>query len=562
MPLDPVTVEVIGHHLHAIAEQMKRVIIRTALNPIINEVLDFSTGVFDARGRLAAQASGLSMFLGTLDWAVAAVIEKFGDDLGPGDVFLTNDPYAGGGTHLNDVTAVSPVFDEAALIGFVASRAHWTDVGGAVALSVQPDAQEIYGEGLVLPVVRIHHRGEVNDGVMEIIHSNVRLSEEGFGDLEAQLAAARIGATRLVELSRKYDRPTLADSIEELQDANETLTRQRLLEIPDGVYTGEDFLDDDGIGGPRTRIRVRAKKSGETLHLDFTESAAANPSAYNVTLCSLVSACRVILKCITDPKGPTNDGSFRPLTVTARPGTVVHATRPTAVSLYGEPARRAIDAVWCALAPVLPNDLPAGHFGTIAGLAMAGWDDRQDPPKPVTFQGPNAGGWGAGNGHQGESALCCITNGDTRNNPVEVIEATSPLLVRRYGLRTDSGGAGQWRGGLGTVYEFEVVTGGPFRLTCALGRTELAPFGVEGGLDGATNELEVWRGGKVVAKLARTTAFPLEKGDRVLLKTGGGGGYGDPKRRDRAAIEEDLEMGYITPDEAKIHYDWKPETTS
>ena len=256
MPLNPITVEVIGHHLHAIAEQMKRVIIRTALNPIINEVFDFSTGVFDARGRLAAQASGLSMFLGTLDWAVAAVIEKFGDDLGPGDVFLTNDPYAGGGTHLNDVTAVSPVFDEAALIGFVASRAHWTDVGGAVALSVQPDAQEIYGEGLVLPVVRIYQRGEVNDGVMEIIRSNVRLSEEGFGDLEAQLAAARTGATRLIELSRKYARPTLAGSIEELQDANETLTRQRLLEIHiDRDWSNVRFGSQAEVSGGHRNVR-------------------------------------------------------------------------------------------------------------------------------------------------------------------------------------------------------------------------------------------------------------------------------------------------------------------
>jgi len=544
---DAIVTEVIGHHLTAIAEQMKRTIVRTAMNPIIYEVLDFSTGVFDGRGTLAAQASGLSIFLGTLDWAVAAAIRKFGvAGLADGDVVLTNDPYVGGGTHLSDVSVIAPVYFERRLIGFVASRAHWNDIGGAVPLSVQTNARDIYAEGLTFPIVRLFRRGEPNRDVFDLISANVRQSALQIGDLEAQLAAARVGSSRLVALAKKYGAATLARAIRHLQAAAEVRTRGKIRRIPDGTYFGEDFLDDDGVGGPPTRIAVRVDKRADRLHCDFSDSAPSTPSGYNMTRCSLVSACRVLVKAITEPHGPTNDGNFRPLTVTARPGSVVDAVHPTPVSLYGEPARRAIDAVWRALAPVAPELLPAGHFGTIAGLAIAGWDDRTQPPLRVSFQGPNGGGWGAAPGRDGESALCPVTNGDTRNTPAEVIEAKAPLRVRRYSLRPDSGGEGEWRGGLGTVYEFEVLTGGPFFMTCALGRTTFPPFGIAGGGPGATNVVEIERDGRIVATLARATAVSLLKGDIVRVMTGGGGGYGEPARRSAAAIQRDLDLGYVT----------------
>jgi N-methylhydantoinase B len=544
---DPITTEVIGHHLTSIAEQMKRTIIRTAMNPIIYEVLDFSTGLFDARGALAAQASGLSLFLGTLDWAVAAAIEKYGlADLADGDVILTNDPYTGGGTHVSDVSVIAPVHHQRRLIGFVASRAHWNDIGGAVPLSVQTNARDVYAEGLNFPVVRLFRRGKLNRDVYDLIAANVRQSALQLGDLQAQIAATRVGASRLIALAAKYGRLTLAAAIGQLQSAAEARTRRRIRGIPDGTYFGEDFLDDDGVGGPPSRIAVRVDKRADHLHLDFSDSAPANPSGYNMTRCSLVSACRVLVKAITEPFGPTNDGNFRPLTVTARSGSVVDAAHPTPVSMYGEPARRAIDALWRAVAPVIPDRLPAGHFGTIAGLAISGWDDRVHPPARVTYQGPNGGGWGASRNRDGESALCAVTNGDTRNTPVEVIEAKAPLRVRRYTLRADSGGEGEWRGGLGTIYEFEVLTGGPFFLTCALGRTSIPTFGVDGGLPGAMSVVEILRAGEVVATLARATAVTLQKGDIVRLMTGGGGGYGDPRCRSKEAIRHDLELGYVT----------------
>lgn len=544
---DRITREVIRHALVATADEMKETLGRSAYNPIINEVLDFSCGVFDALGRLAAQAAGLTIFLGTLDWAVRAVRDKRGAEaLEPGDVFLTNDPYAAGGTHLNDVCAVAPVFHDGALLGFVASRAHWTDVGGAAPLSVQPDARELYAEGLILPVVRLVRGGVVDTELLDLIRANVRDPETQLGDLRAQLAAADVGARRFTGLAARYGADGLERAMADIQSMSEQLVRRRLAALDDFEADGEDFLDDDGVGGDPARIRVRVSKLGDELTMDFAGSSPSNPSGYNMSFCSLISACRVVFKALIDPESPANDGGFRPLAVAAPLGSVANARFPSAVSLYGEPARRAIDAVWRAVGEAVLGLLPAGHFGTIAGIAMAGLDDRVDPPRWTTYQGPNVGGWGGSPGRDGESALCCVTNGDTRNTPAEIIETKAPLRVHRLALRPDSGGPGEWRGGLGIVYEYEVLTGGPFTVTCAVGRTDFPPFGVAGGNDGATNLVEVRRADGTLVQLKRTTAYPLARGDRVVVLTGGGGGYGDPARRDLRAVELDRLRGYVS----------------
>jgi N-methylhydantoinase B len=524
---DPILMEIVGYALVGAAEEMKLTLMRSAYNPIIYEVLDFSCGVFDRRGRLTAQASGLAIFLGTLDWAVQSVIARHGvQDLREGDVFLTNDPYGGGGTHLNDVCCVTPVFSNGELIGFTASRAHWTDVGGAVAMSVQPDAPNLHAEGLVLPGIRLYRAGDPVVEVFDLLRANIRDADRGFGDLRAQLAAGGIGGRRLIELAERYGAERFAAIAEQLQEQSEARVRTRLALLPEGETSAVDQLDDDGHGGPPVSIRARLVLCRDRIRFDFTGTDAATASGYNASLCSLVSAARVVFKALTDPSGPTNDGSFRPLEIHVPEGTVVSATYPTGVSLYGEPSRRAIDAVWRAFAELVPDVLPAGHYGTIAGVAMAGWDDRSEPALWTTFQGPNPGGWGGGPGQDGESALFCVTNGDTRNTPAEIVEHIAPLRVHALRLRDGSGGAGRWRGGLGVEYDYEILTSGPFALTCALGRTRFGGFGVAGGADGAVNALEVRRNGRVEAELERVTAFPLRRGDHVVLKTGGGGGYG------------------------------------
>ncbi|MFN8223673.1 MAG: hydantoinase B/oxoprolinase family protein [Gaiellales bacterium] len=523
---DPVFLEIVEHALLGAADEMKLTLMRSAFNPIIYEVLDFSCGIFDRRGRLVAQAAGLPIFLGTLDWAVQAVIAREGlDGIAAGDVFLSNDPYGGGGTHLNDVCVVAPVVNGGALIGFTASRAHWTDVGGAAPLSVQPDAPNLHAEGIVLPVVRYQRGGQVVPEVEAILRANIRDSERGFGDLNAQIASGRIGARRLVEVSERFGRDSVDAAIVSLMDRSDERVRRRLRSLGSGSASATDHLD-RGSDGLSVQIRVEVRIDEDRIELDFAGTDPATATGVNMSRCSLVSACRLIVKALIDPDSPANDGSFRALTVVAPPGSVVCATYPTAVSLYGEPARRAIDAVWRALAELIPERAQAGHYGTIAGIALAGYDDRSEPPVWTTFQGPNAGGWGARAGARGESALVCVTNGDTRNTPAEIVEHLAPLRVRALRLRDGSGGRGAWGGGMGIEYDYEVLTGGPFALTCALGRTEVGAFGAAGGEPGLPNTLEIWRGGELFAELARVTAFPLARGDRIVLRTGGGGGFG------------------------------------
>jgi N-methylhydantoinase B len=411
---------------------------------------------------------------------------------------------------------------------------------------VQPDARDLYAEGLILPVVRLVRGGAVDSDLLDLLRVNVRDPETQLGDLRAQLAAAEVGARRLDGLASRYGPDGLQRAIAGIQDLSERLVRRRLAALDDFEAVGEDFLDDDGVGGDPARIRVHVSKRGDELTMDFSGSSPSNPSGYNMSFCSLISACRVVFKALIDPESHANDGGFRPLSVDAPLGSVANARFPSAVSLYGEPARRAIDAVWRAVGEALRGTLPAGHFGTIAGIAMAGLDDRVEPPRWTTYQGPNVGGWGASSGRDGESALCCVTNGDTRNTPAEVIETKAPLRVHRLALRPDSGGPGEWRGGLGIVYEYEVLTGGPFAMTCALGRTDFPPFGFAEGDDGATNLIEVRHADGRLAQLKRTTAYPLARGDRVVVLTGGGGGYGDPARRDPQAAELDRLRGYVT----------------
>lgn len=525
---DPVFLEIVEHALLGAAEEMKLTLTRSAFNPIIYEVLDFSCGVFDSQGRLVAQAAGLPIFLGTLDWAVQAVIDREGlDGIAAGDVFLSNDPHGGGGTHLNDVCVVAPVRHEGAVVGFTASRAHWTDVGGAAPLSVQPDAPNLHAEGIVLPVVRYQRAGRVVPEVEAILRANIRDPGRGFGDLNAQIAAGRAGARRLVEVIERFGRDPVSAAITSLMDRSDERVRTRLRALGSVSASAADHLDTNS-DGVAIRICVEVRIDHGEVVFDFAGTDPATATGINMSRCSLVSACRLVLKALIDPASPANDGSFRALTVVAPSGSVVCATYPTAVSLYGEPARRAIDAVWRALAELMPERAQAGHYGTIAGIAMAGYDDRIDPPAWSTFQGPNAGGWGARHGEHGESALVCVTNGDTRNTPAEIVEHVAPLRVHALRLRDGSGGRGAWRGGCGIEYEYEVLTGGPFAITCALGRTEVGAFGAAGGEPGLPNTLEIWRDGALFAELARVTAFPLERGDRIVLRTGGGGGFGQP----------------------------------
>lgn len=552
---DKITIEVIRNYLITVADEMKKVIERTSVSPIIYEVLDFSTGVFTRDGRLMGQAAGLPMFLGTLDMAVEATLKKFGaEGLSEGDLIITNDPYGGGGTHLNDVVTVSPIFHEGRLAGFGAVRAHWIDIGGKVAFSQMTDATEIYQEGLQFPVVKLYEGGKLNNALLEVIQANVRVPDAVVGDLHSQVAACRIAERRIKELLDRYGFETFYTAVERIMSNSEAEVRAALRQIPDGVYEGDDLMDPIGGQGDPIRVHVKVIKEGDRMVLDFSGSDPATLSSYNQGYGGLLASCRLLFKAITTPNDPMNDGSFRPLEVVAPKGTFLNVDKPSPVCMYGEVGMHVTDAVWKALAPVLKDRLPAGQYGTVAAQGIAGWDTAYQPSRYFMFGGPNAGGWGAGQNHDGENALICLGDGDTRNTPIEVIEAKYPIMVRCYELITDSGGPGQFRGGLGLRIEYEMLRGEQLVAVFICGRCQFPAFGLFGGGDGRPNAVYVTRDGKRGPCVCQSSGYPLQVGDIITIETGGGGGYGDPRQRDPELVRRDVLLGYVSAEAARSIY--------
>ena len=554
-PLDKITVEVIRNYLITVAEEMKKVIERTSMSPIIYEVLDFSTGVFTRDAKLIGQAAGLTMFLGTLDLAVAAALDKFGvAGLKPGDLIITNDPYIGGGTHLNDVVCISPIFYSGELVGFGAVRSHWIDLGGKAPFSQMSDATEIFQEGLLFPIIKLYDGGVLNEAVYEMIRANVRLPDSVAGDLQSQVAACRIAERRLSELVAKYGVDTVEGAVALIMDNSERQVRAALQALPDGVYQGEDYADSAGPDGPPIRVYVTVTKTADTITFDFTGSDPATASSFNQGWGALLSCCRAMLKCVTTPQDPTNDGSFRPLQVIAPAGSCLNVSKPSPVCMYGEIGMHVMDAIWKALAPVMPDQIPAGHYSTVAAQGFAGYDTAYQPARFFMFGGPNGGGWGAGRNWDGENALICLGDGDTRSTPMEIIEAKYPLQILKYALIPDSGGAGQFRGGLGLTVVYKLLRGEQLSAVFVCGRCKFPAFGLFGGQDARPSDIYITRNGKPGPCTCQAAGLPLQVGDVITVNAGGGGGYGDPALRDRALVQQDVALGYISAATAKAIY--------
>ncbi len=553
--VDKITVEVIRNYLITVAEEMKKVIERTSMSPIIYEVLDFSTGVFTRDAKLIGQAAGLTMFLGTLDLAVAAALRKFGvDGLKPGDLIITNDPYVGGGTHLNDVVTISPIFHGGELVAFGAVRAHWIDLGGKAPFSQMSDATEIFQEGLLFPILKLYDGGVLNQALYELILANVRIPDAVAGDLQSQVAACRIAERRMVEIVEKYGVAPFDQAVQRIMDNSEQEIRAAIRAIPDGVYVAEDHADGAGPDGAPIRVQVTVTKAGDEITFDFTGSDPATASSFNQGWGALLSCCRAMLKCVTTPQDPTNDGSFRPLKVVAPAGTCLNVSKPSPVCMYGELGMHVMDAIWKALAPVMPDRLPAGHYGTVAAQGLAGYDTAFSPARFFMFGGPNGGGWGAGRHWDGENALICLGDGDTRSTPMEIIEAKYPIQILRYALIPDSGGAGQWRGGLGLTVVYQMLRGEQLSAVFVSGRCKFPAFGLEGGLDGRTSEIFITRDGRPGPCTCQAAGLPIQVGDIITVNAGGGGGYGDPAARDPELLRRDVELGYVSLDAARTLY--------
>jgi N-methylhydantoinase B len=520
--IDPITLEVFNHRLAAIAEEMGVALCRSAFSPNIKERRDFSCALFDGAGEMVAQAAHIPVHLGSTPMSVRAAMRA--RTMEPGDVIVLNDPF-NGGTHLPDVTVVAPVFLRGARtpFGYVANRAHHADIGGSSPGSM-PLATEIYEEGLRLPPVHLVRGGEICADVADLFFANTRVPDERRGDLLAQLAALRVGATRLEELVAASGEVEVRAAMAALQDYAARLMTAALRQLRPGRWEAEDFLDDDGVGTDPIVLRVAVELRAGRATVDCRGTAAQVEGGVNSNVAVTTAAVLYCLQLLAGTEIPANAGLLRPLRILIPEGSLLNPRFPAAVAGGNvETSQRTVDVVLRALAAAAPDRVPAASGGTMNNLALGGYD----PGRGRAFAYYETIACGAGAGPQGPGASGIHTHmTNTLNTPVEALEAAYPLRVVRYGLRRGSGGAGRHRGGDGIEREIEVL--GPMRVTLLTDRRRIAPWGLAGGAAGKTGENHVLvRGrGSRWKKVAGKTSLRLQAGDRVRLRTPGGGGWG------------------------------------
>lgn len=551
--VDPVTVEIIRNALTSAAEDMNATLIRSAYSMIIYEGGDCVVALLDKNHAVLGQSAGLPLFLGNIETCSKAVEEKYGRDVWQeDDVWILNDSYIGG-THLNDVTIFAPVFVDGSLVGFSATRAHWMDVGGKD-VGASMDSTSIFQEGFRMGPVKLMSAGVETD-VVELIQTNTRFPYQTIGDMHAMVAALRMGAVRMQELVRKYGIEVIETARDEIFRQTEALELERVREIPDGVYSAEGVLDNDGINlDVPIPIKLVVTVSGNQIEFDVTESADQTEGPVNCGVAQTISALRVGYKILVSPESNSNGGSFRPLTVRVREGSVLGAVAPAACQWYFSHLGMLIDMVSRALAPALPDRVAAASHGDSMIITSAGFDPRVG--REWVSMEATLGGWGAWNGADGESALINNVNGSLQDFPIEMVETKWPFRIREYSIRPDSGGAGQWRGGNGVVREYEFLADGVFGLWFE--RSKTPAWGLFEG-SGATGPEVVINPGTIEEKRTlKLNAEPAKKGTVVRLAVGGGGGYGDASKRDPEAIRYDVENGFISAERAAADYGFQP----
>ncbi|WP_175650816.1 hydantoinase B/oxoprolinase family protein [Pseudomonas sp. Marseille-P9899] len=549
---NPFTREIIKNALVAIGEEMFLALKRTSMSPIIYEALDYGIGLTDARGQLISQGNGIPGFIGTLDGAVRSVLDKFPlAEIRPGDMFITNDPYAGGGTHLSDVSMIMPVFHEGRLLAWTANKAHWTEVGGKDPGSFSADASEIYQEGLQFPTVRIYDQGRINQALVDIIAANVRLPQMTLGDLHACAAALRVGERRLLSIVGKYGEATTLEAIERLLEHGESMVLAAFKGLPKGVFHAEDVIDEDGLGNGPFTVKVRVEIGEGRFVADFTGSSLQAQGPINNTLCGLQSAVREVFMGVVRPGIPANAGCFRPIEVICPPGTICTAQRPAPVSAYFESMVTAADVVRRALALALPDRLIAGQLGSVCSMVLNGRDSQTN--EEYLLVQPLVGGWGAGNDKDGESGQFCVGNGETSNIPVELTERCYEVLVEHYGFHDQDGGAGRHTGGRGVRLDYRILSSKAW-ISTFFGRGITPPWGIDGGGEGSCNFAEVIRTDGQKQRFSRANRVALEQGDLLRLVTANGGGWGPATERSVEAIRADIRAGYISLEQARRDY--------
>jgi len=553
-PIDPVTVEVIRRRLVAIADEVDVNITRTAFSAYIYEYKDYAVGIVDANGDLICQCTaGMPVFVAdVMRAAVQDGLDLYGHDkLYQGDIVLTN--YAGTiGQHLNNVTMYTPIYTqtEPELIGFMVVVMHWIDVGGRDVGSISKFATDIFQEGIQFRTVKLHSHGERVQEIYRMIEHNTRFPIEMMGDINSQIGGCLLGRDSVAELAGRYGSATFRRSIETIWNQSEAEARAAIAAIPDGSYTAEATLDNDGLNPEPLPCKVTVIVKGDEMTIDLSALPREVKAPMNSGRSGGGSTvARLAFRYLLLPEGDANEGTFRPLHLILPEGTIVSAGPTAPMGSYNSALPLLIDLVIRALGQAMPNRVAAAHYGTFSTVAYAG--RRPDSDEFWQCHDSGFGGWGALCDMDGPGPFRTMCHGDTRLIPIELHEATYPFMIESFSLLTNSGGAGEYRGGLGLERRYLML--GPCRISTRIERTLCPAWGMNGGDAGRAGAALIERADGTT-QAALKEVVKLEAGDRVRIQTGGGGGYGDPRHRDRDRVRTDLRCGYISMTAAQEVY--------
>lgn len=547
--IDPITFEVVRNALASIADEMALIVMRSAYSPVVRDTMDYSTALCDGEGQVVAQGLTLAVQLGSFPDIMRLIVRDEAATARPGDIFIANDPYGSGGQHLPDIYIIKPIFADGTLVGYAATMAHHSDVGGIAPGSVAIHATEIHQEGLCLPLLKLYEAGEPNQTLFRIIEKNTRSPIQVMGDIRAQLAACKTGENGLLQLVRRHGVVELRRYLAALQDHAEALMRAEIARIPDGRYSFVDHIDGIGDDPRPIRIAVTVTVSGQEIEIDFTGSSGQVEAAINCPIAMVHSSSYCAIRCLAQQDVPNCDGYMRPIRIVAPEGTIVNPLPPAACGARGVIGYRAFDAIMGALAEVVPDLVIAGGEGGPSLFSVGGRHEG----KPFVLTEVMVGNWGARATRDG---LEGVSNpaANLSNQPVELIEAELPLQVLSYGLVPDSGGAGRQRGGLAFIREFRFLAEHS-QFTLRSDRRDHPPYGISGGdPGGSAGNVLVSDGRAQVLPTMPMQSFHVRRDDVFRLISAGGGGYGPAAERAPALVQDDVREGKVTLDAARLRY--------
>lgn len=554
--IDLTTIEVVKGALIYAAEEMGIALKKSAYSPNIKERMDHSCAIFNHKRELIAQAEHIPVHLGSMALAVKQGLEEYKGTLGLGDMILLNDPYISG-THLPDLTLIAPIYYKDTLIGYAANKAHHTDVGGKAPGSLAADATELYQEGIIIPPIKFVKKGVVDSEISNLIRSNVRTPDVQMGDLRAQIAANNTGIKRVLELVEQYGVKKVHNAMDAILDYSERRMREEIRCMPDGAYFAVDYMESISPAIDDLNIQVKIIKDQENLIFDYSGTHTQVDKPINAPLGVTVAGIYFTLISITDPTIPVNDGCFRPITLNIPLGCMMNPIRPSPVAGGNvETSQRNADVLMKAFSEIVPEKVPAAGQGTMNNITIGGLKDNGEP---WTFYETIGGGSGARPDRDGVDGIH-VNMTNTMNTPIETLEAYSPLEFKAYRLRRDSGGAGKYRGGCG-IERIWTLTSAKATLSIMAERNKIQPWGLAGGLGGATGEFILIKPDETEIRLPSKCTISITRGDTLIIRTPGGGGYGNPHDRSPEMIKEDILNDLISIETARKIYQYTGDVT-